>query len=82
MNAEGALLASPAANKKAANESWRLQFFLFLAGDGARDTLAVFVQQHALGFFGIHRPVKQLVVFEEDLDERRAHSDRSLNQSL
>src|SRR5208282_1549548 len=46
-----------------------------------REQLA-FVQQHAFGFFRVHRTVIKLVGFEEDLDERRPGSDRALDQGF
>src|SRR6516162_7679289 len=45
-------------------------------------TSLVFVQQHALCLFRIYRAVEELVVFEEDLDERGARRDRALDQRL
>ena len=42
----------------------------------------VLVQQHALGFLRVHRTVVQLVVLEEDLDERRPRGDGALDQRL
>src|ERR1700681_2615364 len=40
----------------------------------------VLVQQHA--FLRVHRTVVQLVVLEEDLDERRPRGDGALDQRL
>src|ERR1700687_2561117 len=45
-------------------------------------TNLVLVQQHALGFLRVHRTVVQLVVLEEDLDERRPRGDGALDQRL
>jgi len=42
----------------------------------------VLLQQHALGFLRVHRTVVQLVVLEEDLDERRPRGDCALDQRL
>src|SRR5262249_2500952 len=40
------------------------------------------VQQHALVFLRVHGTVEQLVVLEEDFDERGAHIDGALNKRL
>ena len=42
----------------------------------------VLVQQHTLGFLRVHRTVVQLVVLDEDLDERRPRVDGALDQRL
>src|ERR1700675_678753 len=42
----------------------------------------VLVQQHALGLLRVQRTVVQLVVLEEDLDERRPRGDGALDQRL
>src|SRR5271155_2114558 len=44
--------------------------------------LRILVKQNAFSFLRIHRTIKQLVVPEEDLDERRPGSNRALDQSL
>src|SRR5579864_7948745 len=43
---------------------------------------SVLVQQHAFRLFRIDRTVEELVVFEEDLDERGTRGDRALDQRL
>jgi hypothetical protein len=60
---------------------WTFAAWIF-AGEGARTTISVLVWQYAFGFFRIHRPVVQLAALEENLDERRAHVDRALDQRL
>src|SRR5208337_221377 len=66
---------------------WRLKSLSSFARPGrARAPVptraSVFVQQHAFGFLRVHRTVVQLVVPEEDLDERRPGGDGALNQRL
>src|SRR5579862_6625832 len=61
--------------RSAKKPSARADGFLLMS-DGS----AILVQQHALGFLRIHGPVEQLVVFEENLDERWPRGDGSLNQ--
>src|SRR5579863_9881482 len=43
---------------------------------------SVRVQQDSFCLFRIHRTVKELVVFEEDLNERGARGNRALDQRL
>ena len=42
----------------------------------------VFVQQYAFGLLRIYWTLEQLIVFEEDLDERGARGDCALDQRL
>ena len=44
--------------------------------------LLAFVQQNAFGFLRIHGTVVELVVLEEDLDERWPSGDCALDQRL
>src|SRR3982751_6510648 len=54
----------------------------WLTADSLELTALLFVQQHAFCLFRIDRTVEKLVVFEEDLDERGARGNRSLDQRL
>src|SRR5581483_1334176 len=46
------------------------------------DGLLIRIQQHAFVFLGVHWPIEQLVVLQEDFDKRGPRLNRALDERL